>query len=106
MGEQNGKKGVNKKYDGKINLKFLKMNHFTLVVFEDKVKVYSVIVYSVAFKRDIKIAVAAFYKDGKEVKRKIYFSTNLEQSGEKILVTFVLVFKSNFFTVTQNNTVD
>jgi len=83
-GEQNGKKGANKKYDGKFNLKSLKMNHFTVAVSQDNVKVYSAIVYSVAFKRDIKIAVAVFYKDGKEITRKIYFSTDLDLSGDKI----------------------
>ena len=95
-GEQNGKKGANKKYDGKFNLKSLKMNHFTLVISEDKVKVYSAIVYSVAFKRDIKIAVAVFCKDGKEGKRKIYFSTNLELSGEKIFRYYCSRFQIEF----------
>ena len=83
-GEQNGKKGPNKKYDGKFNLKSLKMNHFTVAISKDDVTVYSAIVYSVAFKRDIKIAVAVFYKKGKEITRKIYFSTHLDLSGDKI----------------------
>ena len=83
-GEQNGKKGPNKKYDGKFNLKSLKMNHFTVVISKDDLTVYSAIVYSIAFKRDIKIAVAVFYKKGKEITRKIYFSTHLDLSGDKI----------------------
>lgn len=83
-GEQNGKKGPNKKYDGKFNLKSLKMNHFTVAISKDDVTVYSAIVYSVAFKRDIKIAVAVFYKKGKEITRKIYFSTHLDLSADKI----------------------
>ena len=83
-GEQNGKKGPNKKYDGKFNLKSLKMNHFTVVISKDDLTVYSAIVYSVAFKRNIKIAVAVFYKKGKEITRKIYFSTHLDLSGDKI----------------------
>ena len=95
-GEQNGKKGANKKYDGKFNLKSLKMNHFTLVISEDKVKVYSAIVYSVAFKRDIKIAVALFYKDGKEVNRKIYFSTDLDLSADKIFRYYCSRFQIEF----------
>jgi Transposase DDE domain len=83
-GEQNGKKGANKKYDGKFNLKSLKMNHFTVDISKGDLIVYSAIVYSVAFKRDIKIAVAVFYKNGKEITRKIYFSTHLDLSGDKI----------------------
>jgi hypothetical protein len=95
-GEQNGKKGANKKYDGKFNLKSLKMNHFTEVVSKDNVKVYSAIVYSVAFKRDIKIAVAVFYKDGKEITRKIYFSTHLDLSGDKIFSYYCSRFQIEF----------
>ena len=95
-GEQNGKKGANKKYDGKFKLKSLKMNHFTVVVSKDNVKVYSAIVYSVAFKRDIKIAVAVFYKDGKEIIRKIYFSTHLDLSGDKIFSYYCSRFQIEF----------
>ncbi|MDO9153637.1 MAG: transposase [Paludibacter sp.] len=95
-GKQNGKKGANKKYDGKFNLKSLKMNHFTIVISEDKVKVYSAIVYSVAFKRDIKIAVAVFYKDGKEINRKIYFSTHLDLGADKIFRYYCSRFQIEF----------
>ena len=95
-GEQNGKKGANKKYDGKFKLKSINMNHFIEVISENDLKVYSAIVYSVAFKRDIKIAVAVFYKDGKEVTRKIYFSTNLELSGEKIFRYYCSRFQIEF----------
>lgn len=95
-GEQNGKKGANKKYDGKFNLKALNMNHFTEVISEDYVKVYSATVYSVAFKRDIKIAAAVFYKDGKEVARKIYFSTNLDLGADKIFRYYCSRFQIEF----------
>lgn len=95
-GEQNGKKGANKKYDGKFNLKSINMNHFVEVISENDLKVYSAIVYSVAFKRDIKIAVAMFYKDGKETNRKIYFSTHLELSGEKIFRYYCSRFQIEF----------
>lgn len=95
-GEQNGKKGANKKYDGKFNLKSINMNHFVEVISENDLKVYSAIAYSVAFKRDIKIAVAVFYKDGKEVNRKIYFSTHLELNGEKIFRYYCSRFQIEF----------
>jgi len=96
IGEQNCQKGANKKYDGKFNLKSIDMIHFMEVVSENDQKVYSALVYSVAFKRDIKIAVAVFYKDGKEVVRKIYFSTHLELSGEKILRYYCSRFQIEF----------
>ena len=95
-GKQDGKKGANKKYDGKFNLKSLNMNHFTEVVSNDYQKVYSAIVYSVAFKRDIRIAVAVFYKEGKEVIRKIYFSTDLDLSGDKIFRYYCSRFQIEF----------
>ena len=47
--------------------------------------IYSALVYSNAFKRDIKLAVAVFSKDGKEVARKLYFSTDLQQEGKQIV---------------------
>lgn len=95
-GEQNGKKGANKKYDGKFNLKSINMNHFVEVISENDLKVYSAIVYSVAFKRNIKIAVAVFSKDGKETNRKIYFSTDLALSGEKIFRYYCSRFQIEF----------
>jgi hypothetical protein len=95
-GEQNGKKGANKKYDGKFNLKSINMNHFVEVISENDLKVYSAIVYSVAFKRNIKIAVAVFSKDGKQTKRKIYFSTELALSGEKIFRYYCSRFQIEF----------
>jgi len=48
-------------------------------------KIYSAIVYYNTFKRNIKLAVAIYYKDGKEVTRKLYFSTDLELSAEKTI---------------------
>ena len=95
-GEQNGKKGANKKYDGKFNLKSINMNHFVEVISENDLKVYSAIVYSVAFKRNIKIAVAVFSNDGKETNRKIYFSTDLALSGEKIFRYYCSRFQIEF----------
>jgi hypothetical protein len=53
-------------------------------------------VYSKAFKRDIKLAVAVFYKDGKEIARKLYFSTDLEQQGEKIVQYYRSRFQIEF----------
>ncbi len=95
-GEQNGKKGANRKYDGKFNLKSINMNHFVEVISENDLKVYSAIVYSVAFKRNIKIAVAVFSKDGKQTNRKIYFSTDLALSGEKIFRYYCSRFQIEF----------
>lgn len=84
-GEPTGKKGRPKMYDGKVNSYNFNMNYFTENYSDKEMKIYSAIVYCKAFKRDIKLAVAIYYKNGKEVTRKLYFSTDLELCAEKIV---------------------
>jgi hypothetical protein len=84
QGEQTGKKGRPKTYDGKVNVYNFNMTYFTENFSDKEMKIYSAIVYYNAFKRNIKLAVAIYYKNGKEV-RKLYFSTDLELSAEKIV---------------------
>ncbi len=52
--------------------------------------------FSKAFKMDIKLAVAIFFKDGQELARKLYFSTDLEQGGEKIVRYYCSRFQIEF----------
>jgi hypothetical protein len=85
QGEPTGKKGRPKKYAGKVNAYNFNMYYFTENFSDKEMKIYSAIVYCKAFKRDIKLAVAIFYKDGKEVTRKLYFSTDLELCAQKIV---------------------
>lgn len=80
-----GKKGAPKKYDGKVNPKNLDMKHFKKCYHDDEVCIYSAIVYSKAFKQKINLAVTIFYKDGKEICRKLYFSTDLKMEAVKIV---------------------
>jgi hypothetical protein len=84
-GEPTGKKGAPRKYTGKVDVKNLDTNYFSMDLCNEDIQIYSAVVYSQAFKRDIKLAVAIFYKNGKEIARKLYFSTNLKQAGEKIV---------------------
>lgn len=84
-GEPTGSKGRPKKFTGRVDLKNLDANYFVKAICDDDLTIYSAIVYSKAFKRDIKLAVAVFYKDGKELARKLYFSTDLEQDGVEIV---------------------
>jgi hypothetical protein len=84
-GEQTGKKGAPKKFNGKVDVKNLDINYFSLDLSTEEIKIYSAVVYCKAFKRDIKLAVAIFFKDGKELARKLYFSTDLKQEGVKIV---------------------
>ena len=84
-GERTGKKGRPKQFDGIVDVKDLDSSYFSLDFSSGDIKIYSAVVYSKAFKMDIKLAVAIFFKDGKEMARKLYFSTDLEQEGEKIV---------------------
>jgi hypothetical protein len=95
-GERTGKKGAPKKFSGKVIVQDLDMKHFSLDMFTEDIKIYSAVVYSKAFKRDIKLAVAIFYKDGKEITRKLYFSTDLTLEGEKIVQYYRSRFQIEF----------
>jgi len=83
-GEYSGS-GAPKKYDGKINPHSPDMNHFHKALDSNDIKIYSAIVYYGAFERKINLAIAVFYKNGKEIARKLYFSTDLEQDAVKIV---------------------
>lgn len=85
MGKPTGKKGRPKRYQGKVDVKNIDINYFSLDLVTSEIQIYSAVVYSKAFKREIKLAVTIFYTDGKEMARKLYFSTDVEQRGEKIV---------------------
>ncbi|MGV8134049.1 MAG: transposase [Mangrovibacterium sp.] len=84
-GKPTGKKGRPKQFDGNVDIKSLDTRYFSLDRATEDIKIYSAVVFSKAFKRDIKLAVAIFFKDGKEIARKLYFSTDLKLEGEKIV---------------------
>jgi len=76
-----GKLGRPKMYGDKINLKEPDFERFTEGYKDDDVTVYSLIVYSVLFKENIKIAYTIY---NKTQKYSILFSTDLNLVGEKI----------------------
>ena len=84
-GLQTGLKGRPKKYEGKVDAYNLNMSYFIENFSSKEMKIYSSVVYCKAFKRDIKLAVAVFYKDGKEMARKLYFSTDIKMCAQKIV---------------------
>ena len=95
-GERTGNKGVPKKFDGKVDVKNIDLEYFCLDLHNEDVKIYSAIVYSKVFKRDIKLAITIFYKEGKEIARKLYFSTDLKQAGEQIVRYYQSRFQIEF----------
>lgn len=84
-GELTGKKGAPRKFSGKVDVENIDTNYFTLDLSAEGIEIYSAVVYSKAFKRDIKLAIAIFSKDGKEIARKLYFSTDIKQDGPQIV---------------------
>jgi hypothetical protein len=95
-GEPTGKKGAPKKFNGKVDVKNLDSNYFSMNLSTEEIKIYSAVVYSRAFKRDIKLAIAIFFKNGKEIARKLYFSTDLKQEAEKIVSYYRSRFQIEF----------
>ncbi len=91
-------RGAPKKYAGKVNRFEPDMNFFTLCYNTAELKVYNAIVHCKAFdKRKINLSIAVFYnKTGKEVARKLYFSTNLKMDGTKIVSYYRSRFQIEF----------
>jgi hypothetical protein len=96
IGTPTGKKGAPKKYDGYVDKNQFDPNRFSLDLSNEEITVYSLVVYSKAFKRDIKLAIAIFYKEGKETARKLFFSTDLNLAGEKIVRYYQSRFQIEF----------
>ena len=91
-----GKKGAPKKYAGRVKSSEPDMNYFTLVHNSEELKVYNAIVHCKAFGCMINLSIAVFYKAGKEVARKLYFSTDLKMDGMKIVSYYRSRFQIEF----------
>ena len=95
-GDRTGKKGAPKKFAGLVNVYNFNPNQFSLDLSTEEITIYSLVVYSKAFKMDIKLAIAIFYKDGREIARKLFFSTDLKQPGDKIVRYYQARFQIEF----------
>ena len=84
-GEPTGKRGRPIKVEVRINVNEPDTNYFDKQICNQELTIYSAVVNSKAFNRDIKLAIAVFFKDGKEIARKLYFSTDLNQEGNQIV---------------------
>ncbi len=70
---------------GRVNMSEPNTNYFDKEICNEDLTIYTAVVYSKAFGRDIKLAIAVFFKDGREITRKLYFSTDLDQAGRQIV---------------------
>lgn len=83
-GERTGARGAPKKYDGKINLKELDLNHFGRFVYKEGIQAFYAIVYSKSLKRNILLVVEQIVSKGKTMQRLI-FSTELKVNPREVL---------------------
>jgi hypothetical protein len=92
-----GEKGRPKKYDGSVNPAEPDMNHFKLVLQSKEEKIYNATVYYPAWKRNINLSIVVYYdKKGKETVRKLYFSTDMELDGVKLVYFYRARFQIEF----------
>jgi len=91
-----GKRGAPKKYAGRVKPDEPNMNFFTLIYQTDELKVYNTLVYCKAFERMINLSITVFYRNGKPIARKLYFSTDLKMDGMKIVSYYRSRFQIEF----------
>lgn len=95
-GEKTGKKGRPRKHDGKIYWADLNQDYFQITEVDGKTTVYSAIVYSKSFKRNIKIACEVTTSEKGKVTHKIYFSTDMEMEASDIIKYYRSRFQIEF----------
>jgi len=92
-----GKRGRSKLYAGKVIISQPEMSYFKLIFHSKEMKIFNAIVYYQAFKRKINLSIVVFYdKNGKEKARKLYFSTDLELDGVKLVSYYRSRFQIEF----------
>lgn len=92
-GAQGKGRGRPKKYNGKVDVKNIGKDRFTLCLEEDGIRVYTAILYSMTLKKKIRVAYVQHFQNGEPSGRyAILFTTDLELAGELIL----LYYKSRF----------
>jgi hypothetical protein len=93
-GVQN-RRGRPRKYDGKVDLQDLTRLTFVETV-QPKLDLYTVVVWSVAFKRWIRLAYLLDRQDSKKLRFVVLFSTDVEQTAPAIYQFYRLRFQVEF----------
>lgn len=96
QGEKTGKKGRPRKHDGKIDWINLNQEYFEIIKVDGQRTIYSAIVYSKSFKRNIKIACEFTISEKEKVSHKIYFSTDLKMEASDIIKYYRSRFQIEF----------
>ena len=95
-GPQKPGRGRDKEYDGKIDIKNVSTQHFTIIKSDDEEIVYEGIGHIRSLKKWCKIIIVNTLKDGKVNKAFIYFSTDRDMVGEQIYQYYRLRYQIEF----------
>lgn len=91
-----GKKGRPRKYTGKIDIKNIDTEYFSLIEQNEEATIYSAIVYSKALKRNIRLVYVKYIKLKGKQSIKLYFSTDIELNPLDILLFYQSRFQIEF----------
>ena len=94
-GEKKQGRGRPKKHEGKVAYKALREDYFSLLQNDDNTQIYHGVVYSISLKRDIAVVIVRS-KRKQEWVHKIYMTTDLKLSAEKILEYYQTRFQIEF----------
>jgi Transposase DDE domain len=95
VGEQKPK-GRKKEYDGKIDPKNISTKHFKIIKSDENEVIYEGIAHVRSLKRWVKIVIVHTLKDGKVHKAFIYFSTDKNAEGLKVLQYYRIRYQIEF----------
>jgi hypothetical protein len=91
-----GKKGRPRKYTGKIDIKNIDTEYFSLIEQNEESTIYSAIVYSKALKRNIRLVYVKYTKLKGKQSIKLYFSTDIELNPLDIILFYQSRFQIEF----------
>ena len=99
-GEQTGKRGRPKRFDGMVDLTKLRKGIFekeVIVWDKQEVTVYSAVLYAVSLKRKVKAVIVNFEDDDKKTQtRKVFFSTDCTMSAKDVIDIYRSRFQIEF----------
>ena len=95
-GEQKQGRGRKKTYGEKIDLKNISIDHFTLMKSSEEERVYEGVAHVRSLKRWCKVVIVQILKDGNVHRVLIYFSTDLNMTGQQVYDHFKIRYQIEF----------
>ena len=95
-GPQKEGRGRKKEFDGKIDPKNISTQHFTLIKQDEKEAIYEGRAHIRALKKWCKVVIVQIIKDDKVKSALIYFSTDEDMTGDRVLQIYKMRFQIEF----------